>query len=361
MIHTHSIDELSLQNAWLTIGIFDGVHRGHQQILGALVSGAHQVGAPAVVLTFSPHPAVVLGGKKDFKYLTSPEERLALLESLGVDVVVTQTFDRTFADQTASEFMQRVMRALGLRHLIIGYDTALGRGREGDSARLTEIGKELNYSVQVIPPFSDERGVISSTRIRASVSSGDVSAAAEGLGRNYTISGQVVHGDGRGHRINVPTANISVPAGKVIPAYGIYACLATLVPSTLGIADLPLLDAHNTAASPSITDSSAKSIPSIISAEPLAGKSFSHSSGNLTLQGKKYLAATNVGVRPTFTPDLPAPAIEAHILDFNRDIYGQQLKLEFVEYLRPEEKFASVESLVHQIRADIDLTRAILS
>jgi riboflavin kinase/FMN adenylyltransferase len=200
VIHTHSIDELLQKNAWLTIGIFDGVHRGHQQILRSLVAGAHQAGAPAVVLTFYPHPAVVLGGKKDFRYITSTEERLALFESLGVDVVITQTFDRAFADQTAEEFMLRVAQSLGLRCLIIGYDTALGRGREGDAARLTSIGKELGYTVQVIAPLSDEIGVISSTRIRSSIATGDVSAAAKSLGRFYSVSGLVVHGDGRGHR-----------------------------------------------------------------------------------------------------------------------------------------------------------------
>jgi riboflavin kinase/FMN adenylyltransferase len=318
VIYTHSIDELPLKNAWLTIGIFDGVHRGHQQILRSLVIGAHQAGAPAVVLTFSPHPAVVLGGKKDFRYLTSPEERLVLLELLGVDVVITQAFDRAFADQTAEDFMRQVVQALGLGRLIIGYDTALGRGREGDAAHLIGIGKELGYTVQVIPPLSDEDGVISSTRIRASIATGDVSAAAKALGRFYDMFGLIVHGDGRGHRINVPTANLSVSPDKVIPAYGIYACWAWLETASLE------------------------------EGKPGEGS-------------KKYLAAVNVGVRPTFTPDLSAPAIEAHLLDFKGDIYGQQLKLEFVEYLRPEEKFTSVESLVEQIRLDISQTRGILS
>jgi riboflavin kinase/FMN adenylyltransferase len=331
MIHIHSIDELPLHYAWLTIGIFDGVHLGHQQILRTLIAGAHQAGAPAVVLTFFPHPAVVLGGKKDFKYLTTPEERLHLLESLGVDVVITQTFDRSFADHTADDFMRRVVQSLGLRSLIIGYDTALGRGREGDAARLTEIGKELNYTVQVIPALSDETGVISSTRIRDAIASGDVSAAAGALGRYYSISGQVVHGDGRGHRINVPTANLAVPAGKVITAYGIYACWAWLKPSLQMKAETPGLDFQATKL------------------------------GTPAQAENKYFAAVNVGVRPTFTPDLPAPAIEAHLLDFQGDIYGQQMKLEFVEYLRPEEKFATVQSLVDQIRLDIDLTREILS
>jgi riboflavin kinase/FMN adenylyltransferase len=314
VIHTHSLDELSLKNTWLTIGIFDGVHRGHQEILRLLVAGAHAVGEQAVVLTFSPHPAVVLGGKTDFKYLTTPDERLDLLESLGVDMVITQAFTRAFADQTAADFMCQVVRTLGLRCLIIGYDTALGRGREGNASRLTELGHDLGFTVQVIPPLSDDQGVISSTRIRQAITLGDVTAAADGLGRYYTLSGPVVRGDGRGHRINVPTANVSISPGKIIPANGIYACWAWL-----------------------------------------------EKAGREAGEAKKILAATNVGVRPTFKPDLPAPAIEAHLLDFDRNIYGQQVRLEFVKYLRPEEKFATVESLLDQIHADIDLTREILA
>jgi riboflavin kinase/FMN adenylyltransferase len=317
VIHTHSLDDINLQNAWLTIGIFDGVHRGHREILRLLVTGAHEAGAPAVVLTFTPHPAVVLGGKTDFKCLTTPEERLSLLESLGVDVVVTQTFSREFAEQTAEQFMQHVAHNLGLLRLIIGYDTALGRGREGNAARLTEIGREMGFTVQTVPPLSDEMGVISSTRIRQFIAAGQVSAAAADLGSFYELTGPVIHGDGRGHRINVPTANIQVPAGKIIPANGIYACWAWLEQASRG-------------------------------------------SGEDSGQGKKHPAATNVGVRPTFTPDLPVPAIEAHLLDFNLDLYGQKVSLEFVEYLRPEEKFSSVEALVDQIHADINLTRKIL-
>jgi len=317
LIHTLSLDDLALQNAWLTIGIFDGVHRGHSEILRLLVSGAHAVGEPAVVLTFTPHPAVVLGGKTDFNCLTTPEERLALLEALGVDVVITQTFSREFANQTAEEFMRHVARTLGLRRLYIGYDTALGRGREGDAARLAEIGKELGYSVQAVPPLSDEMGVISSTRIRQSIAAGDMSAAAGALGRYYDLTGPVIRGDGRGHRINVPTANILVPDGKLIPANGIYACWAWLEDSSRG-------------------------------------------PGEGIGERKKYPAATNIGVRPTFTPDLPAPLVEAHLLDFNQNLYGQQVRLEFVKYLRPEVKYSSVEALLEQIHADIDLTREIL-
>jgi len=300
-----SLDELSVHDAWLTIGIFDGVHRGHQEILHRLVAGARQAGAPAVVLTFHPHPAVVLGGKTDFKALSTPEERIELLESFGVDLVVKQTFDQAFANQTAADFMQRISRTLGLKCLVLGYDSALGRGREGNAARLTEIGQELGFAVQVVPPVADERGILSSTRIRAAIAAGRVDAAAADLGRNYSVSGPVVHGDGRGHRINFPTANIQVPDGKILPANGIYACWAWV-------------------------------------------------------DGKKIPAATNVGVRPTFTPDLPAPTVEAYLLDFGRDIYGKEIKLEFVDYLRPEERYDSVQDLLDQIALDVLDCRKIL-
>ncbi len=306
MVHSYSLDGLALQNAWLTIGVFDGVHRGHQKILRRLVSGGHKGGNPAIVLTFTPHPAVVLGGKTDFKCLTTPDECAELLELLGVDGVITQTFDRALANQTAEEFMRRVKRTLGLRHLVLGHDSALGRGREGNAARLTEIGKELGYTVQIIPPLRDEKGIISSTRIRAAVAAGDVSAAAADLGRYFFVAGPVVHGDGRGQAIGIPTANIQVPPGKLIPANGIYATWAEV-------------------------------------------------------EGKKYPAATSIGVRPTFTPEESLSHLEAHILDFNGDLYGHPIKLDFVEYLRPEEKFPSTEKLLEQIQRDIKNTREILS
>lgn len=303
MQYYQSLDDIRLQNTWLTIGIFDGVHRGHQVILRSLVSGAHAAGDPAVVLTFTPHPAIVLGGKTDFKCLTLPDERAALLGSFGVDGVITQTFDQALAEQTAEEFMRRLSRNLGLRRLFIGFDTALGRGREGNAARLTEIGKALGYTVQPVTPLKEAAGIISSTRIRAAVSAGNVSAAAYDLGRFYSITGPVVHGDGRGHTLNLPTANIQIPAGKLLPAYGIYATRAWV-------------------------------------------------------GGQAFAAATSLGVRPTFyNGEPPAPTIEAYLLDFNRDLYGHPVSLEFVEYLRPEGKFPTIQALMEQIQKDIAQTR----
>jgi riboflavin kinase / FMN adenylyltransferase len=302
VIHYYSLDNLPFHNTWLTIGIFDGVHRGHQEILHPLVAEAHAAGEPAVVLTFNPHPAVVLGGKSDFKYLATLKERAELLGSFGVDALITQTFDRALANQTAVEYMGALSRAVDLRHLVIGYDTALGRGREADATRLAEIGQELGYSVQVVPALTDARGIISSTRIRRAILAGDVAAAASDLGRPFSITGPVIHGDGRGHTINIPTANIQIPAEKIMPAFGIYACRAWV-------------------------------------------------------QGQPYPAATSLGVRPTFYGDPPAPTIEAHLLDFHQDLYGQAVKLEFMEFLRPEEKYDSVEALVEQIQKDIAQTR----
>lgn len=305
MPHFRSLDKLSLQGAWLTVGVFDGVHRGHQELLHQLVDGAHATGSPAVVMTFDPHPAVLLGGKAEFKSLTTPEERYELLDAVGVDIVITQTFDRALADQTAEEFMQRAVRSLGLRRLLVGYDTALGRGRQGDAQRLAEIGQELGFTVQLVPALAENGEVISSTHIRRLIATGEVAVAAALLGREYSLKGPVIHGDGRGRHINIPTANIQPPDGKAIPANGVYA-------------------------------------------------------GWVWTGEEVHPAVTNIGIRPTFTPDEFLPHIEAHLLNFDRELYGEEVKLEFVERLRPEQKFPSIETLIAQIHADIDRAKEIL-
>jgi riboflavin kinase/FMN adenylyltransferase len=305
MQHYRSLDDTALLNSWLTIGVFDGVHRGHQEILSNLTAGAHQNGAPAVVLTFWPHPAVVLGKRHDLRCLTTPEERADLLGALGVDVVITQPFTPDFAALSAFDFMRRVSRHLGLRSLWIGYDFALGHNREGDLERLTELGEEFGYGVRAIGPVKNGGDVLSSSLIRQRIRSGDVSRAAENLGRFYSLSGAVVHGDGRGRKINIPTANIDYPRDKVIPANGVYATWAWV-------------------------------------------------------DGQRYPAASNIGINPTFTPDKQTSNVEAHLLDFDRDLYDQEVKLEFVERLRDELKFNSVEALLEQIHADIGKTREIL-
>ena len=305
MIHYHSLEEVSLLGSWLTIGVFDGVHRGHQEILANLTAGAHQNDVPAVVLTFWPHPAVVLGKRYDLKTLTMPEERAELLGAQGVDAVITHPFTPDFAQLSARDFMRRISHRLGLRSLWIGYDFALGHNREGNLERLTELGKEFRYEVQAVGPVKNGEDVLSSSLIRKRIRAGDVSKAAENLGRYYSLSGPVIHGDGRGRKINIPTANLDYPQDKVIPANGVYVCWAWI-------------------------------------------------------GDEKHPAAINIGINPTFTPDKQTPNVEAHILDFDRDLYGQEIKLEFVQYLRPELKFDSVEALLEKIHEDIAQTREIL-
>ena len=299
-----SIDEVNLQNSWVTIGVYDGVHRGHQEILSRLTAGAHSMGAPAVVLTFEPHPAKVLSGR-EIRLLTTADERASLLQALDVDVLITEPFTLELSRVSAFDFVSRLKKYLDLRYLLIGYDFALGRGREGNASRLAEIGTELGFVVEVVQAVSDESGVISSTEIRKLVSTGNVAEAATLLGHPYSLSGPVIHGDGRGHRINIPTANVDYPRSKVIPANGIYACWAWL------------------------------------------GQA-------------KHRAMVNIGINPTFTPDKRIPNIEAHLLDFDQKIYGQVLQLDFIARLRDELRFDSVQALIDQIQDDIRRGRLIL-
>ncbi len=304
MIQAHSLQELDLQNSWLTIGVFDGVHRGHQQIIHKLTVGAHQAQSHAVVLTFWPHPASVLGNG-EVKCLTTPDERAGLLAALDVDVVIAHTFDHAVANTSAPDFVAGLKEHLGLERLLIGYDFALGKGRQGNAARLTEIGKEVGYTVVVLPALRAECGVISSTEIRKLVDIGNVVEAAKLLGHHYGLHGPVVHGDGRGRQLGFPTANIEYPREKMLPSYGVYACRAWV-------------------------------------------------------NGLGYPAAINVGIRPQFHEDADRPLVEAYILDFDRDIYGQDVRLEFVARLRDEMKFVSVDALIEQMHQDVEKTRQIL-
>ncbi|WKZ46324.1 MAG: bifunctional riboflavin kinase/FAD synthetase [Anaerolineales bacterium] len=304
MKHCHSLEEISLQNSWVAVGVFDGAHRGHQQIITQLVNGAHESGATAVILTFHPHPAKLFG-RGEIKLLTLPDERAEILGSMGVDIVITHPFDRDVANIIAFDFMQRLKSRLGLVRLILGYDSTLGKNREGNAARLTEIGVELGYFVETVSALSDESGVISSTAIRKLVAVGKVDEAAQLMGRPYRLRGPVVRGDQRGRTIGFPTANVDYSIDKLIPLNGIYACWAVL------------------------------------------GK-------------EKLKAAVNIGVNPTFTPDKKSINVEAYLLDFDREIYGETLELEFVSRLRDELKFDSVEALAEQIGRDVEQTRTTL-
>ncbi len=306
MQHYRSLDDLRLQNTWLTIGSFDGLHRGHQAIVQTLVREAHRAGGKAAVLSFYPHPAVVLGRRNDPLYLTTPQERVELLAGLGVDLAITYHFTRETAALSAQEFMQMLKQHLGLRALFVGENFALGRGREGNVLRLRELGREMDYHVEVIPPVTEGEQIISSTWLRRTLEQGDVTMTHRLLGRPFSLWGSVVPGDGRGRTIGIPTANIAVWRERLVPRSGVYAC-------------------------------------------------------RVALGEQVHRAVANIGTRPTFDHHATRQHVEAHLLDFDQDLYGNRLRLDFIERLRDEQRFPGVQALLEQIHKDIEQARAILA
>jgi riboflavin kinase/FMN adenylyltransferase len=297
-----TLEKTSLHDAWVTIGSFDGVHRGHQEILLQLSRAAHASGSPAVMVTFFPHPSVVLRGASSPLYLTSPAEKARLAAEFGIDRVVSLEFTRELAGVSASDFIAKLQQTLDMRHLWVGFNFALGRNREGDIPTLTRIAETSGIEFKVFSPITLDGETISSSLVRASLVKGDVEQASRLLGRYYSISGKVVTGDGRGRQIGIPTANLDFWPEKVLPAYGIYA-------------------------------------------------------GWCMLGGQKRLAAANLGIRPTFESPDPSPRLEVYILDFDGDLYGQELSFHFLKRLRGEEKFATVDALVAQMQQDVADTR----
>ena len=271
-----------------------------------MVNGAHKVGAPAVVVTFTPPPGIMLRGITEGYALTGVDERAQLLGQLGIDAVVTLRFDRDLAALSAAQFMGLLKESLGLKQLWVGYDFALGRGREGDIPYLRALGEEMGYEMKVISPVNTDDVPVSSSLVRSLLREGKVTTAAELLGRFYGVSGPVVHGDGRGRSIGIPTANVDAPAEMVIPGNGVYATWAIL-------------------------------------------------------EGQRFPAVTNIGLRPTFINEPTRPRIEALLLDIDRDLYGKELRVEFVAFIRPEQRFASVQDLLDQIERDRKKAREVLA
>lgn len=309
----------------LTIGVFDGVHLGHKHLIGQVVRRAKETGCLSAVITFHPHPLAVLQPGWELPALTTPQERQELLQRLKVDIIATLPFTKELAQLSAREFMGLVHQHLNVRELWVGPDFALGRGREGTIPRLQEIGQEMGFTVHTVPPFVLDGQVVSSTRIRSLLAQGDVAEAGRLLGRCVSFQGEVIRGARRGHTLGFPTANLAAEPGRALPADGIYVAHVAISPrsKTPGAAD------EETAAEPS-TDNSGF-LPAVV----------------------------NVGTRPTFNNG--QRLVEAYILDFNGDIYGQTLSVHFVQRLRGEMRFPSVEALVEQIRQDVSQARNILT
>lgn len=305
MIHLHDLAQAHLQQpSVVTIGVFDGVHRGHQHLIKRLVTAARAADRLAVALTFFPHPDVVLRGLSGRYYLTTPDERAVLLGELGIDYVITLPFDEALRQIRAAAFVNMLREHLQLASLWIGADFAMGYKREGNVEFLRASGEQHGFDVEVVDLVNAEGdGAISSTAIREALLEGDVERARAGLGRAYALSGEVVHGEQRGRKIGFPTANIRVWDQQVIPANGVYA-------------------------------------------------------GWALLGDERFMAVTNVGVRPTFAGE--GVTVEAHLLDFDRDIYGETLTFTFEKRLRAEQRFTGIDALIAQIRADADAGRVYL-
>lgn len=286
-----------------TIGTFDGVHRGHQALIAAAIARGHTLGLPTTAITFEPVPASVLRPDKFQGRVCSADEKFARLSSCGLDEIVTLTFDRAFAGQTPEEFMAAVSSALGLTELWVGEAFALGKNRAGDVQRLTEIGRELGFAVSAMPRLEDDGHIISSSGIRTAVIEGDVARAHRGLGRPFRVSGVVVPGAKLGRTIGYPTANVVPPADLVPLADGIYVTETRLQDETL--------------ARPSMT---------------------------------------YVGTRPTVNSG--ERLIETHLLDFDADLYGSTIAVDFQERLRGDATFTGLEALVAQLNQDEAATRA---
>jgi riboflavin kinase/FMN adenylyltransferase len=296
----------------LTIGNFDGVHRGHQALLAELQHYAVERGMKSAILTFDPHPLTVLRPDQPLQLLTTPRERLHLAAPLGIDLGIIHPFTRAVAAQEPAEFMSHLVRELNMRALVVGPDFALGRNRSGNLDVLAELGKRLGYTIKVIEPVDWEGQPVRSSAIRSLLKQGDVAAAAALLGRPYHASGLVVQGDRRGRQIGIPTANLRIPDDKLWPADGVYAT-----------------------------------------------RTYVHERPGIRL----FNSATNLGVRPTVGGT--EHRFETHLLDFpepgtSDDLYGQTLTVEFIARLRGEQKFNGFGELVAQIHADIAQARALL-
>ncbi len=285
----------------LTIGVFDGIHRGHQHVLTTVVARARQLGLNAAALTFEPHPAQVVRPDHVPLLLTSLDERIPLLAAQGLDLLVVEPFTAALSRLRAAAFMERVCDALPLRELWIGWDFVLGHDREGTPAVLRQLGTRLGYSVHIIERLATDGLRLSSTAVRHALLEGDITTATTILGRPYQLTGRVVSGDRRGGTIGFPTANLALPDGRLVPANGVYVCRAQVA-------------------------------------------------------GQWLPAVTNIGVRPTF--DGMRRTVEAHLLDFDGDLYDQSLPLQILARLRTEQRFGSVAELIAQIGRDVAATRA---
>jgi riboflavin kinase / FMN adenylyltransferase len=301
------IDSFLAQNTVVTIGMFDGLHLGHRLMIQQTIAIAHQQQAQSVVITFWPHPRLVLGKDNgSLRFLTSLEERTLIFSQLGVDHLVIIPFDKQLASLTALEFIEQVLvPKIGMKHLVVGFNHRFGRDGHLQEANYESIGHRFGFGVTRVGAVTLNGEKASSSVIRHLLSEGSVVQANQLLGYNYTVTGRVVGGQRLGRTIGYPTANIEVeePA-KLIPLDGVYACKVHLL-------------------------------------------------------GRNFNGMLNIGYRPTVSKQLDSRTVEVHVFDFNGDIYSEEVSISFVERIRNEMQFAGIEALKDQLKNDERLVRAI--
>jgi riboflavin kinase/FMN adenylyltransferase len=287
---------------FLAIGVFDGVHLGHQAVISTSTRHAHSADGTPVVVTFDPHPAKILRPNDAPHLLTATQHKVALIRALGVGHLLIIKFDKTFAANSPENFTEQLVQgSKPLREICVGHEWSFGKNRAGNLDLLKKLGARFDFDVVGIPPVKTKHGVVSSTAIRQAVEAGDLTRAAEMLGREYTILGTVTGGEKLGKKIGFPTANLSAHSEQ-FPPNGVYFAEAWL-------------------------------------------------------KGVLLHGVVNLGFRPTVSSGEPERILEIHLLDFDRDIYGEDLEIRFVRYLRSEKKFENVDALVRQINADVRQAR----
>jgi riboflavin kinase / FMN adenylyltransferase len=300
----HSISDLSRLPGplFLAIGVFDGVHLGHQAVVSTSAEHAQAANGTPVVVTFDPHPEKVLRPEAAPHLLTATRHKIALIRDLGVEHLLIITFDKQFAATEPEDFVQQLVKhSKPLREICVGHEWSFGKNRRGNLELLKKLGAKFDFNVVGIPPVTVNGEVVSSTRVRQALEVGDLGKAATMLGREYTILGTVVRGDNLGKKIGFPTANLSAH-NEQFPPNGVYFAEAKL-------------------------------------------------------DGIIYPGVVNLGCRPTVVTGRSERILEIHFFDFERDIYRKDLELRFIRYLRPEKKFEIVEALVRQIDLDVKLAR----
>jgi riboflavin kinase/FMN adenylyltransferase len=288
----------------LTIGNFDGHHRGHRALLQAVVDAARQKNGTPIVLTFDPHPVKVLAPHVELRFLTSKEEKLARFEQAGISEVIFVPFDRNLAAMSPQAFVHNILRdSIGIRELFVGEHFAFGKNRSGRVADLVALGMECGFTVHPMAPLRVEGEVVSSSRIRTLIQQGDVRGAARYLGRHYCLSGKVIAGQRRGQALGWPTANLPLLSDRVIPADGVYVTTAVW-------------------------------------------------------KGRRLDSVSYIGTRPTFGPG--ERLLEVYLLDGQHDLYGESVEVQFLQRLRGDLACATAEDLSAQINADVSQAREVL-